>query len=72
MIGDEVTAARDMLQTSFPITNGIVHNWPDMTHLFNYTFLDLLKIDPTEHKIMLTEAANNPKKAPIAPHPRPR
>jgi len=62
MIGDDVTAARDMLETSYPITNGIVHNWPDMIHLYNYTFQERLNIDPTEHKIMLTEAANNPKK----------
>jgi len=61
MIGDDVTAARDMLQTSYPIENGIVQNWPDMIHLYNYTFGERLKIDPTEHKIMLTEAANNPK-----------
>jgi len=62
MVGDEVTAARDMLETSYPITNGIVQNWDDMTHLYNYTFNQRLKIDPREHKIMLTEAANNPKK----------
>jgi len=62
MIGDDVTAARDMLQTSYPITNGIVNNWPDMIHLYNYTFFERLKINPEEHKIMLTEAANNPKK----------
>ena len=33
MIGDECTQARDMLETSYPITNGIVQNWEDMTHL---------------------------------------
>lgn len=33
MIGDECTAARDMLETSYPISNGIVTNWEDMTHL---------------------------------------
>lgn len=62
MIGDECTAARDMLETSYPITNGIVQKWDDMIHLYNYTFFERLKIDPTEHKIMLTEAAMNPKK----------
>ncbi len=62
MIGDECTKARDMLETAYPITNGIVTNWDDMTHLYNYTFHDRLKIDPSEHKIMLTEAAMNPKK----------
>ena len=38
MVGDEVTKARDMLETSYPITNGIVKNWDDMIHLYNYTF----------------------------------
>ena len=33
MIGDECTAARDMLETAYPISNGIVTNWEDMTHL---------------------------------------
>jgi len=62
MVGDECTQARDMLETSYPITNGIVQNWEDMVHLYNYTFFERLKIDPSEHKIMLTEAAMNPKK----------
>jgi actin-related protein 2 len=62
MVGDDVTKARDMLETAYPITNGIVQNWEDMTHLYNYTFEERLKIDPSEHKIMLTEAAMNPKK----------
>jgi len=62
MVGDECTKARDLLETSYPITNGIVQKWDDMEHLYNYTFYDRLKIDPSEHKIMLTEAAMNPKK----------
>uniref|UniRef100_A0A6T0ER23 Actin-related protein 2 n=1 Tax=Emiliania huxleyi TaxID=2903 RepID=A0A6T0ER23_EMIHU len=62
MVGDECTAARDMLETSYPITNGVVQRWEDMCHLYDYTFREKLKIDPTEHKIMLTEAAMNPKK----------
>ena len=39
-------------------------------HRYNYTFFDRLKIDPKEHKIMLTEAAMNPKKVP-SPRPPP-
>ena len=30
MVGDEVTKARDLLETSYPITNGIVQKWDDM------------------------------------------
>ena len=32
-----------------------------MTHLWNYTFHEKLKINPSEHKIMLTEPPMNPK-----------
>ena len=55
MVGDECTVARDFLETSYPITNGIVQKWDDMVHLYNYTFHERLNIDPSEHKIMLTE-----------------
>ena len=45
-----------------------------LCHRYDYTFYDRLKIDPKEHKIMLTEAAMNPKKvrvhsAALPPHP---
>ena len=62
MVGDECHEARDFLETAYPIQNGIVHNWEDMAHVWDYTFREKLKIDPKEHKIMLTEAAMNPKK----------
>ena len=38
-----------------------------LRHRYNYTFYDRLKIDPKEHKIMLTEAAMNPKKVRASP-----
>lgn len=42
--------------------NGIVRNWEDMEHLWNYTFYEKLQIDPTENKILLTEPPQNPLK----------
>lgn len=42
--------------------NGIVKKWDDMQHLWNYTFYDKLKIDPTGRKILLTEPPMNPLK----------
>lgn len=61
MVGDEAAAVRSALQISYPVENGIVRNWEDMEHLWNYTFTDKLKVDPKDHKIMLTEAPLNPK-----------
>lgn len=62
MIGDEAAAVRNMLQMSYPMENGIVRNWDDMLHLWNYTFSKLNVKDPSEHKILLTEPVMNPKK----------
>ena len=47
MCGDEASIARHMLDISYPIENGIVSNWEDMEHLWNYTFFDRLKIKPS-------------------------
>lgn len=60
MCGTECAKARSMLQISYPVVNGIIRNWEDMKHLWDYTFNEQLKVDPTECKILLTEAALNP------------
>lgn len=61
MVGDEAAALRSSLQMSYPMENGIVRNWEDMKHLWDYTFFEKLKVDPKECKIMLTEPPMNPK-----------
>ena len=63
MVGDEAAAARSMLQMSYPMENGIVRNWDDMYHLWDYTFQEKLKItNYADHKVLLTEPAMNPKR----------
>ncbi len=42
--------------------NGIIKDWDSMIALWDYTFDEVLKIDPKQHKILLTEAPMNPKK----------
>jgi len=61
MVGDEAAELRSSLQMSYPMKNGIVQNWTDMRHLWDYTFNEKLKIDPRDSKIMLTEPPMNPK-----------
>ncbi|KAJ3054175.1 Actin- protein 2 [Rhizophlyctis rosea] len=61
MVGDEAAAVRSMLQMSYPMENGIVRNWDDMHHLWDYTFKEKLGVqDYNDHKILLTEPAMNP------------
>lgn len=62
MCGDEAAAARTMLQVSYPMENGIVKKWDDMQHLWDYTFYEKMKVDPTGRKILLTEPPMNPLK----------
>jgi len=38
MVGDEAAKIRAMLEISYPVDNGIVRNWEDMEHVWNYTF----------------------------------
>lgn len=55
---------RQYLDISYPMENGIIKNWDDMTRLWDYTFKDQLKLsshDLTESKILLTEPPLNPK-----------
>ncbi|KAF9577659.1 Arp2/3 complex subunit, actin nucleation center [Lunasporangiospora selenospora] len=61
MVGDEAAELRSNLQMSYPMENGIVKNWTDMRHLWDYTFNEKLKIDPKDSKILLTEPPMNPK-----------
>lgn len=62
MIGDEASQLRGMLELNYPMENGMVRNWEDMTHIWDYTFGEgKLNIDPTECKILLTEPPMNPK-----------
>jgi actin-related protein 2 len=50
-----------MLEIRYPVEQGQVKNWDDMCHIWDYTFFDRLKVDPSEHKIMLTEPPMNPQ-----------
>lgn len=52
MIGEEASKLRAMLECNYPMENGIVRSWSDMREVWNYTFKEKLKIDPTECKVM--------------------
>lgn len=62
MCGDEAAAIRHCLEIKYPVENGIVKNWEDMEHLWNYTFYEKLQINPGDNKILLTEPPQNPVK----------
>ena len=61
MIGDEAASARNFLQVTQPMEHGIIRNWEDMKHLWDYTFDEKLKINPQGRRILLTEPPMNPR-----------
>lgn len=61
MVGDEAADNRNYLQVTQPMEHGIVKNWEDMKHLWDYTFDEKLKINPQGKKVLLTEPPMNPK-----------
>jgi len=63
MVGDECAKYRAMLETSYPVENGMVRDWEGMGHLWDYTFYERLGLKEGElgdHKILLTEPPMNP------------
>ncbi|KAJ8927874.1 hypothetical protein NQ314_019618 [Rhamnusium bicolor] len=63
MVGDEASALRSLLEVNYPMENGVVRNWEDMCHVWDYTFgPKKMNLDPKETKILLTEPPMNPTK----------
>eukprot|EP01087_Luapelamoeba_hula_P007462 TRINITY_DN1831_c0_g1_i1.p2 TRINITY_DN1831_c0_g1~~TRINITY_DN1831_c0_g1_i1.p2 ORF type:complete len:387 (+),score=78.44 TRINITY_DN1831_c0_g1_i1:107-1267(+) len=60
MVGDEASKLRTMLEVTYPLDNGIVRNWEDACHVWNYAFFEKLKVNPNDSKILLTEPPMNP------------
>ncbi len=64
MLGDEANPLRSYLEITYPLKEGIVQDWEDMTELWKYAFHKRLNLpeDLSSHSIVITEAARNPRK----------
>lgn len=60
-VGTQADEKRGILILTYPIEHGIVDNWEDMEKIWDHTFTNELKVNPSEHNVMLTEAPLNPK-----------
>eukprot|EP00163_Fabomonas_tropica_P005560 TRINITY_DN1511_c0_g1_i1.p1 TRINITY_DN1511_c0_g1~~TRINITY_DN1511_c0_g1_i1.p1 ORF type:complete len:440 (+),score=121.85 TRINITY_DN1511_c0_g1_i1:548-1867(+) len=72
MVGDEAAALRSVLEVNYPVDNGIVRNWEDMYHLWDYTFNEKMGIDASERASTYSlppSCAGDPRGArPSTPH----
>ena len=53
-VGDEASQLRSMLEVNYPMENGIVRNWDDMKHIWDFTFNEKFKVDPKRSKVSRT------------------
>merc|ERR1711948_76728 len=61
-VGRDAIAKRGVLHLNYPVANGIVDNWDDMTKVWEHTYYNELRCEPTERPVHLTEAPKNPTK----------
>lgn len=60
-IGDETEAKRGILKIFYPITHGIITDWEGLEKIWHHTFYNELRIEPSEHPMLITEPIMNPK-----------
>jgi actin-related protein len=60
-VGQQAEEKRGILLLKYPIEHGIVEDWEDMEKIWDHTFTNELRVVPSEHNVMLTEAPMNPK-----------
>ncbi|TXT63512.1 MAG: Actin-/Arp1-/Arp2-/Arp3-related protein [Promethearchaeota archaeon] len=60
-IGEDAIKLKGVMKLDFPITHGQVSDWPAMERIWHYTFYTDLRIDPSEHPVLLTEPPLNPR-----------
>lgn len=60
-VGGDAVAKQGVLSLSYPLEYGIIDNWEDMTHVWDYLYHNQLRVPPELHPTMLTEPAHNPK-----------
>ncbi len=61
-IGEEAMQLKGLMKFHFPIEHGVVDDWPTMEKIWHYTFYTDLRVDPSEHPVLLTEAPLNPRR----------
>ncbi|MFW9992908.1 MAG: actin, cytoplasmic 2 [Candidatus Odinarchaeota archaeon] len=61
-VGEEAMNLRGVLKLMYPIEHGIVNDWDAMEKIWHYTFHNDLRLNPSDHPVLLTEAPLNPAK----------
>lgn len=60
-IGNEAQMKSDILNLKRPIQSGMVDNWDDMVNIWEHIYNKILRVDPQEQPVLLTEPPLVPK-----------
>jgi actin beta/gamma 1 len=61
-IGEEALNLRGVLRLVYPVEHGMILDWQAMEKIWHFTFYNDLRVNPSEHPILLTEPPLNPRK----------
>lgn len=61
LVGTIAAEKWPVLCSKYPVERGTIQDYDYMEKVFNYIFSNELKIDETEHPVLITETALNPK-----------
>ena len=59
-VGEEAMQKKGVLKISYPISRGIIEDFETMKSIWHHVFYNELKVKPSEHPVLLTEAPCNP------------
>ncbi|KAI3389810.1 hypothetical protein SNEBB_007933 [Seison nebaliae] len=59
-VGDDAQTKRGVLSLVYPIEHGIVKNWEYMEAIWSHGFLNVLRVNPEEYPVLISEAPLNP------------
>jgi len=59
-VGSKAEELRGILKLNYPSRTGVINDWKDMQHIWQYTYNEL-GATPDQHPVLLTEAPLNPK-----------
>jgi actin-related protein len=60
-VGDNAISKKGMLNLNYPLEHGVINSWDDIEEIWSHCFYNELRVSPSEHPVMLTEAPQNPK-----------
>eukprot|EP00479_Gromia_sphaerica_P006478 TRINITY_DN1855_c0_g1_i1.p1 TRINITY_DN1855_c0_g1~~TRINITY_DN1855_c0_g1_i1.p1 ORF type:complete len:423 (+),score=104.27 TRINITY_DN1855_c0_g1_i1:127-1395(+) len=59
--GQDFSFRRDHMEATYPIKHGLVDDWDGVEKLWDHAFSKALEVDPSQHPILISEPAFNPR-----------